>query len=81
MRLQSKNSIMLEIPSESLKIPNMNKTSLTGVPDMARKLKIELKRTARFLTFLAGERRLPSTIAGENLLNFARTALEPNRIN
>ena len=62
-----KNSIMLEILSESLRIPNMNKTSLTGVPDMAGKQRIELNKTTRFLTSLAGERILPSIIAGENL--------------
>ena len=53
--LKPLSSITCEIPSESFKIPDMNKTSLTGIPDMAS----ESNRTPRFLTGDSpGERRL-----------------------
>ena len=38
-----KSSITCEIPTESLKIPDMNKISLTDITDVAREGKIQLK--------------------------------------
>ena len=34
---------MCELSSELLKIPDMNKTGLTGIPDMAREGKIQVE--------------------------------------
>ena len=42
-----------EIPSESLKIPDINKTSLTSISDMASEGKIRLKPNTKVLNCLS----------------------------
>ena len=72
---------MCEIPTESLKIPDMNKTSLHVFLTWQEKEKSASNQTPRFLTTSTGGRILPSKLTKKKLHRFAHTVLEPSKIN
>ena len=52
---QRNNNSQDEVQPKYLKIPDMNKTSFTGITDMARERKILVNQTQRLLTVSAGD--------------------------
>ena len=76
-----KSSFRCKIPSESLLIPGMNKTSLTYISDLAREGKIRIKPDTKVPNRLSRWKEVTKYINWEKFAKFVWTVFKPNKIN